>query len=91
MGNVPLPSPTKETASKAVCHIITRRTTGSLQLIPPTDKCVDKLSLLGRTDDDVMNKILLLEDRYVHHVVLEQVLHAQRTKNEVVQTPVGQR
>jgi len=81
MGNVPLPSPPKETASKAVCHIITRRTTGSLQLIPPTDKCVDKLSLLGRTDDDVMNKILLLE----------QVLHAQRTKNEVVQTPVGQR
>lgn len=62
MGNVPLPSPPKDTATKAVCHI-TRRTTGTLQLIPPVDLCVDKLSILGRSDDDVRNKILLLEDR----------------------------
>ena len=63
MGNVPLPSPPKDTATKAVCHIITRRATGTLQLIPPVDTCVDKLSILGRSDDDVTNKILLLEDR----------------------------
>lgn len=63
MGNVPLPSPPKDTATKAVCHIITQRTNGTLQLIPPVDVCVDKLSILGRGDDDVRNKILLLEDR----------------------------
>ena len=63
MGNVPLPSPPKDTATKSACHIITRRTNGTLQLIPPVDACVNKLSILGRDDDDVKNKILLLEDR----------------------------
>mmetsp|Transcript_8277 Transcript_8277/g.13659 ORF Transcript_8277/g.13659 Transcript_8277/m.13659 type:complete len:230 (-) Transcript_8277:305-994(-) len=63
MGNVPLPSPPKETATRAVCHIVTRTTTGTLQLVPSVDLCVDHLSILGRTDDDVKNKILSLEDR----------------------------
>mmetsp|Transcript_15020 Transcript_15020/g.35897 ORF Transcript_15020/g.35897 Transcript_15020/m.35897 type:complete len:225 (+) Transcript_15020:127-801(+) len=63
MGNVPLPSPPKETASKALCHIVTRRTTGTLQLLPSVDVCADQLSILGRTDDDVKSKIFSLEDR----------------------------
>ena len=65
MGNVPLPSPPKETATKAVCHIVTRRTTGTLQLFPSVDVCADQLSILGRTDDDVKSKIFSLEDRCV--------------------------
>lgn len=65
MGNIPLPSPPKETASKAVCHIVTRRTTGTLQLLPSVDVCADQLSILGRTDDDVKSKIFSLEDRCV--------------------------